>query len=429
MSKEFWIDKDTCSDKYAIAKYFIETPLKPKQAIIRLAQEQSLATIPEHLSKKDEIIKKYAAKGITNSIKKVTQKSEATLSSFVNLPSREYYQFKAEIGFPVANFGDMLATMYNSIIGEVHNIGSFTSIKVLDIDFPKKYLEQFSGPAFGIEGIREILEERDFPIFMGPIKPCIGLDPNQSARLAYKVLKGGFHIVKDDELMVNTKYSKFEERTKKVINYVRKAESETGDKKMYFAHIGGDMEKLKKFYETAIKIGVDGIMVSPAINGLDIAKNYSGEIPIISHNTLMYASSRHPIFGVKFSLWSKLQRIAGADVMLCPSKFRSFDVMTEEEYQDNVKACHGNIHGYKKIFPAFSGGQCPASLKVHLDKLNTRDFIVVAGGAAYGHPMGAEAGAKSFVQAINALDKGIPLEDYAIDNSELKVSLNKYEIN
>lgn len=428
MKNEFWIDSQACKNDYAIATYLIETPLEPEDAVIKLAKEQSLSNWSGDPSSEKEMIKNYAAKGVVNSIQLIDVVSTPSFLTYLPLCNNKYYQFIVKVAYPVCNFGGMLATMYNTVIGEIHNIGVLTGIKVLNIDFPPSYLDVFKGPTFGVEGIRKILQEPESPIFVGPVKPCVGLMPSQFAKTGYEVLKGGFHIIKDDELIVETSYSPFESRVGETVKWVRKAELETGNKKMYFAHIGGDSDKIERFYDIAINTGVDGIMISPAINGLDIAKKFGGQVPILAHNALLYASSRHPLFGVKFSLWEKLQRIAGADGVLNPAKLGTFDIMTEKEQKENIDACLGQLHTYKPIFPAFSGGQCPASLESHYKKLRISDLMIVAGAAAYGHPMGGEAGARSFIQAWDAIRKEIPLNDYANTHVELKISLDAFPL-
>ncbi|MBU2503532.1 MAG: hypothetical protein KJ879_00560 [Nanoarchaeota archaeon] len=426
MENQFWISESECRNQYAIATYLIESPLKPEEALIKIAKEQSLSNWSGNPNKEQKIIKAYSAKGVTGSIKVFTINKAPSLSTNLALPNKAYYVFTAKIAFPIINFGGMLATMYNTIVGEIHNIGVLTGIKVLDIKFPEPYLRNFRGPRFGILGIRKILEEPVSPIFIGPVKPCVGLTPREFGKTAYEVLKGGFHIVKDDELIVETSYSRFKDRVRETVKWVRKAEDETGRRKMYFAHIGGDSDAISKLFEIAVKADVDGIMLSPAINGLDIANRFRGKLPIITHNTLMYASSRHPSLGVKFSLWSKLQRIAGADIMLTPAKFGSFDIMDEKEYLDNVETCWENLFQYRTIFPAFSGSQSPISLELHFRTLKKSDFIIVSGAAAYGHPMGGTAGAKSFVQAWTAVSSGITLSNYAKTREELRVSMETF---
>ncbi len=429
MEENFWIAPTLCKDTYAIATYLIETSITPKAAVVCIAKEQSLSHWSGDSLVENNLIKKYAAKGVIGSVKEINSVDRPSLATYVHIPHGTYHQFIAKIAYPIVNFGGMLAPMYNTIIGEIHNIGVLTAVKILEIDFPQKFLTNFQGPAFGVCGIREILEEYDSPIFVGPVKPCVGLTPSQFAEAAYAVLKGGFHIVKDDELLVETQYSPFRDRVRKTVQAVKKAESETGRKKMYFPHIGGDSDRIRDLYNIAMEEKADGVMISPAINGLDISMTLRGHLPILAHNTLFYASSRHPLFGVQFSVWAKLQRMCGADAVLNPAPFGSFHIMNLDEHRQNVRACLGELSNFKAAFPAFSGAQSPASLEIHYKLLQSHDFMIVSGSAAYGHPMGAEAGARSFVQAWDAIKRGVPVVEYAQSHDELKISLENFGTN
>ena len=48
------------------------------------------------------------------------------------------------------------------------------------------------------------------------------------------------------------------------------------------------------------------------------------------------------------------------------------------------------------------------------------------GGGTIGHPDGPRAGAAAVRQALDAISKGIPLEDYAKDHKELRRALEKW---
>ncbi len=55
--------------------------------------------------------------------------------------------------------------------------------------------------------------------------------------------------------------------------------------------------------------------------------------------------------------------------------------------------------------------------------------ILASGGAILGHPLGPTEGAKSMMQAAEALGKGISLEEAALkkENEALKISIKKWE--
>ena len=52
--------------------------------------------------------------------------------------------------------------------------------------------------------IRKILGVNDRPVFMGVVKPNIGLPPADFAKLAYESWLGGLDIAKDDEMQADT---------------------------------------------------------------------------------------------------------------------------------------------------------------------------------------------------------------------------------
>ena len=50
------------------------------------------------------------------------------------------------------------------------------------------------------------------------------------------------------------------------------------------------------------------------------------------------------------------------------------------------------------------------------------DYIIGAGGAVCGHPMGITAGAKAFRQAIDVVMKDVPFTDAVTEHEELKAA-------
>ncbi|MDZ7852650.1 MAG: RuBisCO large subunit C-terminal-like domain-containing protein [Halomonas sp.] len=105
--------------------------------------------------------------------------------------------------------------MLTAVAGE----GAFYSpgiyaIKLHDIVFPDGYLDQFEGPKFGVEGLRTWTEVTNRPLFLGVIKPNIGMAPEPFGRLAYDAWMGGLNIAKDDEMLCDTDWSPFADRTR-----------------------------------------------------------------------------------------------------------------------------------------------------------------------------------------------------------------------
>lgn len=418
--------KDLNLDDHVIVKYRFQTPGNFLNAAIALSKEQSFSCI-EDPTKEKFLTKKFAAKVIKDSIVEIQQDEKPALPSYIYSENNEsFFTREVELAFPIELFGDSLILLLDTVIGEVHNIAKFTGIKVLDILFPKRWEQKYGGPVFGIEGIRELIGKEKGPILISPVKPCVGLSPDEFAERVYHCLMGGFDGVKDDELLLDPPYCPFEERIVKTVKAVQKVEKKTGKKKIYFAHVGGDIDKIDRYVKFALDNGVSGIMFSPLVNGMDIVRKYKGRVPIISHNNLSYGFSRHPLVGVSFSLYAKIQRLCGADMIICPAPDRSFYVMDYETHRSNVDACVSES-GIRKTLAGLSGSQTPETLVSHYKFLNHDNFAICPGGAVYEHPKGIEAGARSFVEAIEALSRGISILEYAKNHEALRVSLEAFK--
>jgi len=424
--KDFLIEsKDLDKSTHVVVTYRLETAGDFLEAAVALSKEQSFSAFEDPVKEK-ELIARYAAKVVVDSVVHIGENQTPSLTSYVHQGyAGTFVTREVQLAYPVALFDDSLVSLINMVIGEVHNIAQFTGIKVTDIDFPPYWLKRYQGPAFGIEGIRAFLGKEKGPLLISPVKPCVGLAPQEFADRVYECLMGGFDGVKDDELLLDPPYCSFEERVTKTMERVRQVEKETGKKKIYFANVGGDVRDIDRMVSFALKQGVGGIMFSPLVNGLDIIQKYKGKVPIISHNNLTYGMARHPLLGVSFSLITKIERLCGADMAICPAPDRSFYVMDYETHRENVNACVSQT-GMKMTLAGLSGSQTPETLYAHGKFLGHDNFAICPGGAVYEHPQGIRSGALSFVEAVEALVNGIDLQEYAKKHEALATSLKHF---
>ena len=113
-----------------------------------------------------------------------------------DIKERMYF---VQIGFPIVNIkGDGIPMLFTTVIG---NISITHGLKLVDLAFPKAYLEDFKGPKFGIDGLREHLKVPERPLLNNMIKPCTGHTAEVGADLLYQAAAGGCDVVKDDELI------------------------------------------------------------------------------------------------------------------------------------------------------------------------------------------------------------------------------------
>ncbi len=221
------------------------------------------------------------------------------------------------------------------------------------------------------------------------------MNPRAFAQRAHEALLGGTDIVKDDELICDPSYSRLAERVRAVSQTVKEVERKTGEKKKYFAFIGsGAPSEVMGKAKVAKESGANGFMVAPAINGMEIMRDLMKfKLPMIAHNAFMY-SAHAKDHGISFSILALFQRLCGADIVITPAPYGTFEVMSPEEHFENINTLLREIPQIKKSFPAFCGGQSSSTVPVLRKNVGSNDFIVVAGTSLYDNPEGPSVGAR-----------------------------------
>lgn len=305
-----------------------------------------------------------------------------------------------EIEFPNYDPACGLSNLLNVIAGEPHHLGMLTAIKLMDFHLPDPELRMlFEGPRFGMEKLRQRLDVPARPLLVAPVKPATGLLPEEFARLAYEAAAGGADIIKDDELYFGLPYAPLPERARLAVAAVRRAEDETGDKKLYIANVCGDLEDLDGNLELAARTGVDGVLVCPAIMGSSVVsyvRNRS-ELIVLSHNAMVTTMTRVPAFGITLALWSRISKLSGADIIVMPTPYGTFGISEEEfccAYEQATEAEVG-----PDALPGFAGGKTMLSVSQFAAKLKSTGFALVVGAALFEHPLGVKAGAASIRRA------------------------------
>lgn len=333
--------------------------------------------------------------------------------------------FIIRLGFPWQNFGPQIPMMLTTIFGNISMIGD---IKLLDVQFPKAFVEKFPGPRFGISGIRKLLGVAERPLLNNMVKPSTGITPEQGAELLYQAAMGGTDIIKDDEVLGNTQLSPVLKRVESYMGKLRQAEKETGEKKLYAVNVTDEPEKCIKLSQAAVDSGANAILVNflPAGVGLitSLCRDPKINVPILAHldfGGAMYASPWHGISSAL--LYGKLARLAGVDLLCIPTPYGKFSL----NYSKYIQIVHGlrsPFHDKVGVWPIAGG----AIKQGHIPRLFNDlglDFIIGAGGAIHGHPMGPAAGARAFRQGIELMMKKGRLESEELEK-ELKVAIETW---
>ena len=338
----------------------------------------------------------------------------------------EERHFIIRIAYPWKNFGPQFSMMLSTVIG---NISSSGKVKLLDLEFPDEFLQNFKGPKFGIPGIREILGVYDRPLLNNMIKPCTGLSPEKTAELAYEAAVGGVDIIKDDELVSDPPHCPLEERVKAVMAAVKKADEVKGEKTLYAFNITDRLDKMKEHAYRAIELGANCLMINFATVGLDtariIAEDPNINVPILAHSDYVGASTACEWCGTSTKLMNaKLPRMAGLDMVIALSPYGKFPMLMDT-FLDCGYAMTVPMGNLKPCF-ALPGGGTPQGHNEDTIHKFGKDVIIAAGGAIHGHPMGPAAGARAFRQGIDAVMAGESLEQAGKEYQELGVALDAW---
>jgi len=414
------LPEDLNRNNYIIATFFIE--LKTDEDIINfseiLAIDMSTGTWTPVEGETEEMTEKYGAK---------------VLASY-EIPNYEFElpndirrrRYVSIFAIPYVNIGSQIPMLLTTIIGNTSVMGR---IKLLDLEFPKKFLSHFNGPKFGIEGIRKMLNIPIRPLLNNMIKPCTGFTPKAGAQFFYKAAVGGVDIIKDDELLSETSYNKRTERIKLYMKAEKRAFQEKGERTLYCVNITDRADKLEKNAMEAIESGANALMVNYLTQGISsfrvLSENSSINVPILAHldfSGVLYADphgglSSHLVLG-------KLARLAGADMVIYPIDSGKYKLL-DERYRQIAYDLVSDFQNIRSTFPIPSGGLFPKMVPKIINDIG-HDCIISAGGAIHGHPDGATAGACAFRQAIDAVINGIEIYEYAKENKELRIALEKW---
>lgn len=436
-------------DDYLLLDYVFECQGDPELAVAHLCSEQSTAQWarvgvaedyrPRFAAKVLDLEIQPLAAGWTVPIPGLTEQfapglangssAGSSLGSGSGLKQVQVHRCHARIAHPHANFGPRIPNLLSAVLGE----GAFFApniplIKLLDIHFPESFLGAFDGPKFGVQGLRDRLKVHDRPIFFGVIKPNIGLAPEPFAELGHQAWCGGLDIAKDDEMLADPDWSPLPERARLLGEARRRAEQTTGVPKIYLANITDEVDRLIALHDTAVAAGAGAVMLNAWPTGLSAARMLArhARVPLVAHFPVIAAMSRLPFFGVHSRVITKLQRLAGFDVIIMPG-FGERMMTPAEEVRACIDACLDPNFGHlKPSLPVPGGSDSAATLEAVHAQVGGIDFGFVPGRGVFNHPQGPAAGAKSLHQAWDAIAAGVSVSEAARSQPELRAALETF---
>jgi ribulose-bisphosphate carboxylase large chain len=379
-----------------IATFRIESKLSLKDAAIEVAKESSIGTWTTLGTLEQKTFNKLAPQ--VYSINKKTK--------------------IVKIAYPIEVFElGSIPQLLSSLAGNIFSMKCVDKLRLEDLSLSTKYINSFQGPKLGINGVRKLVGIKNRPLVGSIIKPKVGLTSKQHAQLAYNIWTNGIDVVKDDENLTSMGFNKFETRVKEVMKLKRKAEKETGCKKIHVFNITAPMDTMLNRAKFVKKHGGKCVMVDLVSVGLDnvqVLRKLDLGMIIHGHRAGHSMFTRDPRHGMTMLVIAKLARLAGIDQLHTGTVVGKMDGTKEEVKEINLalkedaginlvlREDWGKI---KPTLPIASGGLHPG-LVAKMIKILGEDLIINFGGGLHGHPDGSIAGARACWQSIElAIDK------------------------
>ncbi len=368
--------------------------------------------------------------------------------------------------------GGNVQNILTYIVGNSLGMKEVKALKLLDVWFPPAMLEQYDGPSYTVDDMREYLGVYDRPILGTIIKPKMGLTSAEYAEVCYDFWAGGGDFVKNDEPQANQDFCPYDKMVRYVKEAMDRAVMETGKKKVHSFNVSAaDLDTMIERCEMVIKAGFEPGSYAFLIDGITagwmavqtLRRRYP-DVFLHFHRAGHGAYTRpESPFGFSVLVLSKFARLAGASgihtgtagvgkmkgtpeedvvaangILYLRSEGHFFtqswskvaDVHNDDTHADNVPMASPypkeGWRAVKKCCPIVSGGLNPVRLKPFIDIMGNVDFITTMGSGIHAHPHGTRAGAMSLVQACEAYLKGVDITEYAKDHKELAEAIKYF---
>jgi len=347
-----------------------------------------------------------------------------------------------KIAYPLELFepGNM-PEILSSIAGNVFGMKAVRNLRLEDVEWPEKLIRSFKGPLYGVDGIRKLLNIPKRPLIGTIIKPKLGLDEVNHAKVAYEAWTGGVDIVKDDENLSSQPFNNFSKRIIETLKMRDLAEKETGERKMYMPNITAEVDTMLERANFVKECGGEYAMVDIITVGwsaLQTLRKANDDLKLVlhAHRAGHSTFTRNKKHGISMVVIGDIARLIGMDqihIGTIVGKMQGMkeEILTiEEEIEKRIIKEHAHCLAedwlnVKPVFAVCSGGLHPGLIP-HLVKTLGNDIIIQAGGGVHGHRLGTTGGAKAMRQAVDAVMQNVSLKDYIKNHKELAIALKQW---
>ncbi|MEJ2251704.1 MAG: type III ribulose-bisphosphate carboxylase [Candidatus Lokiarchaeota archaeon] len=409
------------NEKDLIAMYYVEkseTCKDIEHAAMEIAKESSIGTWTEIQTMSPEIAKK---------LKPATFYIDKDANIIKIAYTEDLFEY------------DNICQIMSAIAGNIFGMKKLKNLRLLDIGIPRNILRSYRGPKYGIEGIRRLTKTKERPLLGTIVKPKVGLNEKEHAKVCGEAWKGGLDVVKDDENLTSMVFNNFEKRIVETLKVRDQIENETGEKKIYMPNITAPIGRMKSRAEHVINNGGEYVMIDVVTVGFSALQEMrkfleDKNVIIHAHRAMHAAFTRNKKHGITMLAFAKLMRLIGVDQLHTGTVIGKMHGEKEEVLDINKSITQKQILGnnltylnqewadLKPVLPVASGGLSPLDIP-ELIQILGKDMLYQFGGGCHGHPDGTYSGAKAIRDSLEATLQNIDLEKYAAKSPELKKAI------
>ncbi len=385
----------------------------------------------------DEIIISYQVVSAKNNVKQLARKiaieqSVETPESLITDAIEESYLGQLQSIEQVANHIDtfkislaypekILSKQYNQLLNLCFgNVSMYPDVKLVDIAMPDRVINNFSGPRYGVEGVRAKLGVYGRPLLATALKPR-GYSDQQFATMCKEFALGGGDIIKDDQNLIGS-FDQFKSRVIQCLAALNEVKQETGKTCLYFPFVSAPFEVIEEYFSWLKEQGVQGVLMAPLILGLDTARGLAAKYDLIymAHPSFTGSYCVPSKEGMSYHLlYGLLYRLAGVDISVYPNTGGRF-LFSEKDCKHIADSLRTPLAKLKTAFPCTAGGMQYADLP-RMCEWYQKDAVFLLGGSLLEYSPSLERSTAAFKQALtNSFEEEIvqPPNDKSISACE-----------
>jgi ribulose-bisphosphate carboxylase large chain len=393
------------SDEHIFVTYRVTSTCSGEEAALGMAMEQSASTLHIDGYTSSDMLEDWTIRICR--VQALAEEDNATVPQYF-LNTEVYAQqtargrlYEIELAVPSRLLGNKPAQLLNVLVGELPRLGFLTSFRLTEVRLPDTF---GPGPSFGQAGILNLLGKEHGPILCRAMRPGVGLDTQTMAALNRDVMVGGFHLVKDDELICFADLDAYRHHLETMISVRDEAMQIAGEHKLYLANLFCEPDELIPRWELACELGVDGVLVAPFIQGLGVLPMLAKQqqMPLLAHNSFADMLSRHTGWGIDDAALYHWLRHLGADWFVTPGSFATPEMPVQASRQ-LMESATGECGSMRPMMPNLQGGKFPDNLTSYRDAVGNTNFMLIVAHWVDSHRDGLKHAARHFREAVDAL--------------------------